>query len=120
MRVYTSFKNILKYVYNCRLRTRRGNLVHTFSRHYHSGYRYAGAASVNTSVLLLSLIRIICNSLRGTPQSSHLAAGVGNPTRPPNRPPRLSGALGFPGLLALTQKSWSWPQRHWHCAVAPD
>ncbi len=104
IRLYTIFKTISKIVHNCRIQTH--NLVHTFLRLYHY------AASVNTSVLVSSLIRIICNNLC-TPRQRHLAAGVEHPALPPQRPTRLSGHL-IPRLGALTRKSWSWQERYWH------
>ena len=67
-------------MHNCGIRTR--NLVHTFRSHYHY------AASVNTSVLQMSVIRVIFNR-PCSPRSRHLAAGVGHTARDqPQRQPR--------------------------------
>ena len=59
-------------MHNCGIRTR--NLVHTFRSQYHY------AASVNTSVLQMSVIRLIFNR-PCSPRSRHLAAGVGHTVR---------------------------------------
>ena len=58
-------------MHNCRIRT--SNLVHTFSSHYHY------AASVDTSVLQMSVTRFIFNRPCSSPRahSRHLTAGVG-------------------------------------------
>ncbi len=88
IRVYKIFKTMSKIVHYYGIQT--SNLVHTSRRLSHY------AASVNTSELLSYLIRIICNNLC-TPSSRHLAAGVGHPARPPQRPSRLAVHLDSPG-----------------------
>ena len=75
-------------MHNNRIRTRY--LVHTNHQPNHC------AASVNTLVLFLSLISIMDRSLCSA-RPRHLAAGVGHPTRAPQRPTRLSGHLDSPG-----------------------
>ncbi len=73
------------------------DLVHTFSTSNHY------AASVNISVLLLSMIKILYKN-HCTAWPRHLAAGFGHQVQAQQRPPHLR---------ALTRKSWScqWPQR---------
>ena len=77
-------------MHNCWIRTR--NLVQTFCSLFHY------AASVNTTVLLSSLIRIICNSLC-IPCNRHLATGVLTSYEAPAAPRASApfGSLVFPG-----------------------
>ncbi len=101
------------------------DLMHTFrtSNHY--------AASVNISVLLLSLTKIIYKN-HCTDWPRHLAAGVEHPAaRAPQRPPTPSRSLGPAGpdseVLVLPVAAAA-PASQWHAgslklpwlAVAPD
>ena len=83
-------------MHNCWIRT--SNLVHTFSSHYHY------AASVDTSVLQMSVTRFIFNRpCSPRAHSRHLTAGVGHTVRDqPQRPRRPwhrrpGPPLGSPG-----------------------
>jgi hypothetical protein len=86
--VYTSRKRFSKNMHNYGILTRY--LVHTYHLLNHC------AASVNTSVLFLSLISTIHRSLCPA-LPHHLAAGFRHPARAPQRPTRLVGHLDSQG-----------------------
>ena len=97
-----------KIIHKWEIQTR--DLVHTFltSNHY--------AASVNISVLLLSLTKIIYKN-HCTALPRHLAAGVGHPVRAQPRPPHLPGHLTRRALTSevlVLPVAAAAPASRWH------
>ena len=95
-------------MHNCGIRT--SNLVHTFSSHYHY------AASVDTSVLQMSVTRFIFNRpCSPRAHSRHLTAGVGHTVRDqPQRPRRPWLGHRRPGPPLGSPSHRAWRASDWH------